>query len=161
MVWEDIYKKSKAIWGLRSDSLLMELAPSVPMGCVLDLGMGEGRNSLPFAAQGYELIGFDTAPIAIQKALDRAQEMQVSIEASVQDIRGLEIAANRFSLVISTMTLQFMKSAESQAILERITDGLEAGGFVYITVFSTEDPMYQRLKATQPAIEKTPFSQKT
>src|SRR5688572_2402277 len=106
MVWENTYKNAKdGVWRQRADSLLMEFSPSIPKGRVLDLGMGEGRNALFFASNGYDVLGVDSAPTAIETALERAKPLNVSLDAKVGDIRELEITPDSFSLIISTMTL--------------------------------------------------------
>jgi tellurite methyltransferase len=157
MSWEETYREAQQVWRLKADSLLQELAPSIPKGKVLDLGVGEGRNALIFAMQGYEVTGIDSAPTAIARCLERAQSMNLAFEGMVGDIREAPMQVDSLSLVISTMTLQFMKYSESKALLERVCAALKPGGFVYLTVFSTEDPGLERSKAKLTEIEKNSF----
>ena len=46
--WDRRYLQTKQLWTRRPDSKLMQYFDLVKMGEVLDLGIGEGRNSLPF-----------------------------------------------------------------------------------------------------------------
>ncbi len=161
MVWDSSYQQAVSVWGEKPDLLLLDLAPLLPKGRVLDLGMGEGRNVLFFAAQGYDVRGIDLSPTAVQKCLERAQILNVTVQAEVQDIREVVIEPNSLALVICAMSLQFMKYADSAAMLHQIKAGLQPDGFVYLTVFSTEDPSYERLKQTgTPAERGTFFSQR-
>jgi cyclopropane fatty-acyl-phospholipid synthase-like methyltransferase len=127
------------------------------MGQVLDLGMGEGRNALFFAKRGYPVRGIDLAPTAVQKCREQAALLNVPIQAEVGTIVDADIPPQSHLLVISTMALQFIKRCESQALLERVKLGLMDGGFVYLTVFSTEDPSYLRVKQSSQEIEPNTF----
>ena len=43
-------------------------------GSVLDIGCGTGEHALFFAGEGYEVWAIDSAPLAIQKAKEKAAE---------------------------------------------------------------------------------------
>jgi cyclopropane fatty-acyl-phospholipid synthase-like methyltransferase len=120
---------------------------------VLDLGMGEGRNALFFARQGYPVRGIDSAPAAVAKCRERAEALGVEIDAEVGDMLEASIEPRSLALVISTMALQFVKRSESHALLARVIGGLQPGGMLYLVAFSTEDPLVRRRKEIGPEVE--------
>lgn len=155
--WETTYQQNEIVWGEQPDTLLREYAPQVPIGQVLDLGMGEGRNALYLARLGYPVRGVDLSQTAVDHCLSRAKALGVTIQAEVSDILDVVIEPASLALVISTMCLQFMKSSESARVMQAIVEGLQPGGLVYLTMFSTDDPSYARLKQSTPEIEPRTF----
>src|SRR3990170_6301318 len=57
------------IWGTAPSRLAQDLAALVPPGArVLDLGCGEGRDSVYFASRGYDVTGLDVSAAGLEKA---------------------------------------------------------------------------------------------
>jgi SAM-dependent methyltransferase len=54
-------------------------------GSVLDIGCGTGENALFFAGEGYEVWGIDSAPVAIQKAKEKAAGRGLKVHFLVLD----------------------------------------------------------------------------
>lgn len=158
MSFEALYRESdKNMWSEKPDGLLVEIAPLVPRGRVLDLGMGEGRNALFFAQNGFDVRGVDLSETAVGRCIQRAQARGLPIETEVGDLLDTSIEPGGYSLIISAMTLQFLTHAQGWEIIGRIRDGLEPGGIVYLTVFSTEDPGYERMRAAADEVEHNTF----
>jgi SAM-dependent methyltransferase len=157
MNWEQDYQQAETVWGEKPDLYLLDIAPLVPRGRVLDLGMGEGRNAVYFALRGFDVTGIDSAPTAVQKCLERARTLQISLQAEARDIRALSIEPGSLALVICAMSLQFMKQSESEVLLRKLKAGLQPGGFLYITTFSTEDPMFEVFRQSSSEIERNTF----
>jgi len=155
--WNTLYQKAECVWGTQPDHLLLQNASHIPDGPVLDLGVGEGRNALFFAQKGHSVHGIDTSQAAVDKCLERAHQGGLAMTCAVQNLVDTEIEAESQALIISTMTLQFVKKSDSDDVILRIKQGLMPGGMVYITVFSTENPGYQKLKRTQKEVEPNTF----
>jgi tellurite methyltransferase len=68
------------IWGTVPSRLARDLAALVPSGArVLDLGCGEGRDSVYFASRGYEVTGLDVSAAGLEKAERLANERGVTV----------------------------------------------------------------------------------
>jgi 2-polyprenyl-3-methyl-5-hydroxy-6-metoxy-1,4-benzoquinol methylase len=118
---------------------LVEYAPIIPKGRVLDLGSGEGRNALFFARMGYEVECIDISETAVTRSLERAKSANLQLKARVADLRGMTIPEGRYTLIIVAWVLQFFAEAEIEAIVDRVKQGLTKGGAVYVGVFSQEN----------------------
>ena len=57
-------------------------------GSVLDIGCGTGEHALFFAAEGYDVWGIDSAPLAIEKAQEKAVKRGLPVHFSVLDATG-------------------------------------------------------------------------
>ncbi|HEX2619482.1 MAG TPA: class I SAM-dependent methyltransferase [Phototrophicaceae bacterium] len=154
--WEIIYQQSETVWGEKPDLLLMEYAAQIPMGQVLDLGMGEGRNALYFAYRGYPVRGVDLAPTAVEHCRERAQALNIPIQTEINNMLDVTIDPDSLTLAISTMCLQFVKQSEAHQIIQRIKQGLKVDGMVYLTMFSTDEPRYATLKQTDEEVDGEP-----
>ena len=141
--WDNFHKNIKGYGKFRPDPVLSRYLKLIPKGKVLDLGLGEGRNALFFAQNGYEVEGVDISETAIQSCLKHAKEAKLEVDIKLQDIRHIEVPENTYSLIIATMVLQFLNKKEQDTIFEKIKNGLIKNGIVFLRVFSLEDPSYK------------------
>ena len=155
--WEEMYKGHELLWGLEPDNTLVEYARLIPKGNVLDLGIGEGRNAFFFAKKGYVVEGVDISQKAIEKCRTWAKRAHLKIKAKVRDLRKIEIAQGKYSLIIAAWMLNFFKRKEVEEIVVKIKKGLKKDSFVYLVVFSPRDPSYKKNKQTLKMVEKNTF----
>jgi 2-polyprenyl-3-methyl-5-hydroxy-6-metoxy-1,4-benzoquinol methylase len=88
-------------------------------GEVLDIGIGEGRNALFFAKQGYAVEGIDISETAVERCLELSKEHNLIINAKVQDITSFEIEPNKYSLIILSNVLNFFPDKDIKIIIEK------------------------------------------
>ena len=72
---EKEYKKEKFYWGLKADDILVKYLDKIPKGKALDIGAGEGRNSLFLAQNGFEVKAIDKIPDGLKKCEDLAKKI--------------------------------------------------------------------------------------
>lgn len=86
--WNARYLRSRSLFGGEPNQFVTaELAGLSPCK-VLDLGCGQGRNSLWLASQGHEVTGLDVSDVAIGQARERAAEAGLDIVFRVADLVG-------------------------------------------------------------------------
>ena len=156
--FEKLYEGVVCKWGLKPDFILVHFLDLFQKGKVLDLGMGEGRNALFLAEKGFNVEGVDLSETAIKRCLQLAKERNLNIKAHVGDLRDFRIQANRYSLIIAAgAALNFLKKNEIEMIVDKMRNGVVKGGFIYISVVSTSDPRYEKLRAQQTPVEENTF----
>lgn len=87
--WNDRYQKGDIPWdtGRPSPELQRVLKDHNIRPCrALDLGCGTGTNSIWLAQQGFEVTGLDIAPLALQRAEERAQAVVVKVRFLEADV---------------------------------------------------------------------------
>ncbi len=55
-------------------------------GLVIDMGCGQGRNAIPLARIGFEVLGLDLSSVGIDQMLDRARKEGLPVQGQVTDI---------------------------------------------------------------------------
>ena len=79
-------------------AFLREHLELLPRGKVLDIAMGEGRNGVYLAAQGYQVLGWDTSEVGLQKAHRLARERNTTIETKVVDLENTQLVKDEFAI---------------------------------------------------------------
>ncbi len=74
--WESRYAASEeSVWSGDPHPLLVELASSLEPGVSIDVGAGEGADTLWLAGQGWLAHGIDFSPTAVARATKRARKL--------------------------------------------------------------------------------------
>jgi SAM-dependent methyltransferase len=89
----------------------------------IDIGCGSGADSVFLAAQGFEVVGFDLSPVAVEKARVAAAAAGVAPELIVADIFDLPVEGP-FDLLFDGGTLDDFppsRRPEVAGVLERLS----------------------------------------
>lgn len=141
--WDDEYVRTPDtyLWGTGASPLARDLAALVrPGGRVLDLGCGEGRDSVFFAAQGFEVTGLEASSAGLDKARRLAAERGVDvrwIECALPDLSVL----GPFDLVYSCGSIHYVASPDRPRLLRRLR-GMTAPGGLHAHIVFTDRVIY-------------------
>jgi tellurite methyltransferase len=78
---------------------LVEQVACGPRGRALDLAMGNGRNAIYLAQQGYEVDGIDLSEEAVRRAIASARSLGLSINGIIADLDQFPLAPDRYDLI--------------------------------------------------------------
>lgn len=134
------FKEDFPIFPAKFDSELKRYLNLVPGKEVLDLGIGQGRNSIPLSELDFKVTGVDYST----KCLEICKQSCPKLNLIKSDIRNFNIEKDKYDLIISRFVLHFLHKADSYQIIKNIKDNIKYKGLVYIHVFSLEDPKYIR-----------------
>jgi 2-polyprenyl-3-methyl-5-hydroxy-6-metoxy-1,4-benzoquinol methylase len=109
-----------------------------PPGRALDLGAGEGADSVRLARLGYEVTAVDISPVAARKIRACASIAGVSIDVEVTDISRYE-PDDVFDIVICNGTLHYLPDTES--VIGRVQAATRPGGINVVSMWSTFTPV--------------------
>lgn len=114
---------------LKPASFLMENFELLPMGRVLDVAMGFGRNAVFLAEMGFEVEGVDISPEAVENALKLARDSGVTIQAETANLEGdYHIKRDHYDVIICFNYLQ-------RSLIPQIKEGLRPGGMIVCETF--------------------------
>jgi SAM-dependent methyltransferase len=139
------------------DLCLLQYLSIIPRGAALDLGASKGRNSIFLAEHGFEVDAFDREAKSIAELQAVAREKDLAIRAIKNELTTLTILPKRYSLALIAWVLMFLRRGERDGLVKMTIRGLVPGGFIYLGVFSTEDPGYNLCKEQFEEIEERTF----
>lgn len=127
------------------DADLKEYLSLVPGKNVLDLGIGQGKNSIPLSELGFNVTGVDYST----KCLDICKANCSKLDLVKSDIRLFDIEKNKYDLILSSCVLHFLHKDDSYKIMHSMKDNINQYGLVYVSVFSTQDPKFNKVSSSE------------
>ena len=76
--WEKRYRARDQMFSGRPNEVLVGEARDLPVGRALDVGCGEGADAIWLAQQGWEVLGVDVSPTALERAAAAAAAANVA-----------------------------------------------------------------------------------
>ena len=132
-------------WGLKPNPTLESFINSIPEGKALDLGGGEGKNSFFLAQNGFEVETVDKNSQSLEKCQNFADQHKLQIQTILSNIKGFDLKEGKYTLIISTAALDFLKKSEIEPLVKKMKKALHKNGYIFLMVFSSDDPMYQKI----------------
>lgn len=142
--WNEDYATENTPWDTgEPDPNLVELVQSGALapGRLLEMGCGTGTNALWLAEHGFEVTGFDVAPLAIEKADAKRAVAGSRARFLVHDILAAPAPGGPYDLVFDRGVFHvFDEPAERARLAERVAAALRVGGRWLSLAGSTEGP---------------------
>jgi len=139
--WNQLYEGSGFVYSAEPIRLLKDHWQRLRKGKALDLAMGEGRNAVFLAQNGFEVTGFDISDVAVEKAKKLAYDKGVKIEAKVADLDLFIFPIFAFDTVI----VSYFKPISRY--YSEIYRTLTQGGTVLIESYTTDQLLREPVEA--------------
>lgn len=123
--YNELYRGRSAVFTREPNALLVEAVRNRKPGRALDVGMGQGRNALFLAKQGWEVTGFDLADEGVRQAKAEAERLGLALRAEVAGFAGFDFGEAQWDLIVLTYE-------PTKAIAPRIPRALRPGGIVVV-----------------------------
>ena len=98
---------------------------------ILDLGCGNGRNSIFLAKKGHRVDAIDIADLHFLDNLPK--KMQERITFTKDSVLEIEYRENYYDLVIGARLLQYLTKDEIKTLMEKIYGSLVKNGFLLLS----------------------------
>jgi len=126
--WNRILTSKDPAFNTRPNAFLMEIAKIRKLGAALDVGMGQGRNSVWLAQRGWTVTGFDPAERAVALARETAANLGLDLKTEVRRMEDFDFGERRWDLIV----LSYVGGREMVEVLQR---ALKPGGVLVIEGF--------------------------
>ena len=135
--WDKYYNMEEFLYGIEPIPFLKNNINLLPKNKALDLAMGEGRNGVYLATQGFDVLGLDISPIGLNKAQQLAKHLNTTIQTRVVDLENYQLEKNSYDVIVCTYYMQ-------RDLFDQIKDSLRPGGMALIETFNTDYLKYSR-----------------
>jgi cyclopropane fatty-acyl-phospholipid synthase-like methyltransferase len=123
---------------------------------VLDVGCGTGENALYLAGLGFEVVGIDIVPTAVETALSKAKERSLAATFLVMDALDLSGLERGFNTVIDSGFYHILPDKKRPVFVRSLASVLNPGGTYFMMCFSEHEPgSWGPRRVTQAEIRQT------
>ncbi|MDR1300770.1 MAG: methyltransferase domain-containing protein [Candidatus Nomurabacteria bacterium] len=128
------YQKQPKAWGSRPTPIVVQAVKLLSGGkerhfSALDIGAGQGRDSLYLAKQGFQVTALDK----LAAGLSQIKASDERIETVAADMAQYEFE-QKFDLIIAINVLHFLKKSEIESSIGKIKQATARGGLVVVSV---------------------------
>lgn len=124
----------------RTHSEVVHAASLMQPGKTLDLGCGNGRNSLYLAANGYNVTAWDKNPMSIDNLENiRQAEGLGNLQAAIKDLNTLSFDGE-YDFILSTVVMMFLEEKTIPGLIANMQRCTKPGGYnLIVAAMDTED----------------------
>lgn len=133
-MWNEKYAVDHYLYGTDPNDFLREHAGRLPIGDILSIGDGEGRNSVYLATRGQNVTAVDGSSVALAKAHRLAAEHGVSVGFIEADLADYAIEAAAWDGVVSIFC--HVPPDLRRSLHGRLAAGLKPGGVLILEAYT-------------------------
>lgn len=126
--WDRAYSDPSLVFNTTPNAFLTEVVKGLKPGRALDIGMGQGRNSVYLAKLGWDVTGFDISERGMELARKSAAAAGVKITTIKASMDDFDYGVGQWDLIVATY--------EGVSWLEAAAKGLKPGGFLVVEGYS-------------------------
>lgn len=138
--WSDYYRKvaGREVRPLFATGLAAVAAAGVEPGVAVEIGYGDGTESVALLRAGWHVTAIDPAPPAAALLLEKVPpDIRPRLEIVTAGAESAELPD--FDLLYAGYSLPFVEPAQFPAVWSRIREHIKPGGFVVANVFGVRD----------------------
>lgn len=129
-------------------NLLNHVDLSAITGEVIDLGCGDGRDSLYLARNGLRVTAVDTSEVGLKKLMTFAEKNGIAdlINTVCADVRYWTYPESKYELMIAVTIFDHLPREQVKPVFRRAAQSIIKGGIFLAKVHTIKDPGYTHTK---------------
>lgn len=139
-MWDERYQGDDYVYGTSPNDFLRSQVSRLPMGRILCLAEGEGRNAVFLAGQGFDVTAVDQSSVGLAKARKLAAERGVHITTVVADLADFHIEPDSWDGIVSIFA--HMPAQGRRHLHREVVSGLRPGGVFLLEAYRPEQLQY-------------------
>ena len=144
--WEERYAQRDRIWSGRVNRWLAEIAEPLTPGRALDLGCGEGADTLWLAEHGWDVVGVDISDTALSRAADEAAARGLTDKMRFLQTNLSESFPDGTFDLISAQFLQSMVHLDRERIFASSARAVAPGGLLVVVDHGAAPPWAEHVR---------------
>lgn len=132
--WDDRYSEDGYAFGTEPNDFLYEVVDQIPLGDVLVLGDGDGRNGVYLATRGHHVVTVDLSPVGVEKSLALAASRGVSIDARVGDLETFDMGERTWDAIVSIFC--HVPTVLRTSVHAKVACALKSGGVFVLEAYN-------------------------
>ena len=129
--FDEAYKEKKEMFG-HPYKELQDYFNNYPIkGSVLDLGCGQGRDSLFLASLGYKVTAIDNSKIGIEQMIHKARNQGLGVNSIVADVQKYKFK-EKVDIILFDMLLHSFEKIQPLKLLKKYSGLLNKNGILCI-----------------------------
>ncbi|MCC6229996.1 MAG: class I SAM-dependent methyltransferase [Phycisphaerales bacterium] len=135
--WNERYGSQELVYGEAANEFLVGMADRCVLhGRALDIGAGEGRNALFWAARGLDVLAVDQSDVGMRKAQEMARKRGLHLRTLAADLREYVGEPAAFDVVSSIFV--HLPSDLRALVHRRVVEWLKPGGVFILEAYGPE-----------------------
>lgn len=147
--WDARYQDSELVWSAEPNMFVAEHLTDLTPGMAVDLGAGEGRNSVWLATQGWEVTAVDFSAIGLAKARAMAFEADVPLATVVSHVDHYQPTTPVDLVLLSYLQVT---DEHQRRILHRVAEWLQPGGVLFVVAHDKANVEHGHGGPSDPAV---------
>ena len=139
-MWDDRYSAPAYAYGTEPNDFLKSVAGRIPVGPVLCLAEGQGRNAVYLASLGHDVLAVDQSPVGLARARELAASRGVVIATQVADLSSFIIEPEKWSGIVAIFA--HLPPAMRAQVFAAAVRGLAPGGAFVLEAYSPKQLEY-------------------
>ena len=140
LMWDERYQADDYVYGTAANDYLQTHVDQLPMGRILCLAEGEGRNAVFLAERGFDVTAVDQSSVGLAKAHKLATERGVNITTIVTDLADFHIEPQAWDGIVSIFA--HIPAQARRHIHRDVVGGLRSGGVFLLEAYRPEQLQY-------------------
>lgn len=136
--WNEYFTRTVPQFNTGPNAFMVDVVKDRVPGTALDVGMGQGRNALWLARQGWNVTGFDPADKAVTIARENATKLGLKLTAEVKADDDFDFGVEKWDLIL----LSYVGCGQWHEAVER---ALKPGGVVVAEAFHADAARTHRI----------------
>lgn len=125
-MWNERYRADDYVYGKEPNDFVRDTVKDLPVGDVLCLADGEGRNGVHLAELGHRVTSVDLSEVGLTKAQQLAAERNVALITVVADLAEFDLGEEAWDLIISVFA--HLPPDVRRPLYRRVGRALRPGG---------------------------------
>ena len=132
--WDQRYMEPGWAYGTEPNDFLKEEAHRLPLGEMLCLAEGEGRNAVHLAGRGHQVEAVDQSAPGLDKARKLAEARGLQIRTTVADLEDFDPGLSRWQGIVSIFA--HLPTSLRRTVHQRMVGALAPGGILLLEAYA-------------------------